>query len=61
MTAMKKENIFRSDTRKQIASDGKKSATSLFGKLRHRALANPVSIEEMETAINKRRSERAAK
>ncbi|OQX24147.1 MAG: hypothetical protein BWK80_22350 [Desulfobacteraceae bacterium IS3] len=48
------EGLLRSDERKRLTSDGKKSAKSLFGMLRHRAKAIPVSIEEMEAAIKKR-------
>jgi PHD/YefM family antitoxin component YafN of YafNO toxin-antitoxin module len=55
------EKFFRFDERKPSASPIEKSAKSLFGMLRHRAKAVPVSVEEMETVIKKRRYERAVK
>lgn len=39
----------------------KRSATALFGMLKHRKRQTPVSIEEMEQAIQDRRRERATK
>ena len=33
-------------------------ATALFGMLKHRRLARPVSLEKMEAAIQKRRAKR---
>jgi len=34
------------------------SATELFGMLKHKRFAKPVSLEEMESAIQKRRAKR---
>jgi len=55
------KNIEERSAGKLITSNRKKSAKSVFGMLKHRAPDIPVSIEEMEAVINKRRSERAAK
>ena len=41
-----------------MISTKQNSATELFGMLKHKRLAKPVSLEEMESAIQKRRAKR---
>lgn len=43
---------------KVMISTKQNSATELFGILKHKRLAKPVSLEEMESAIQKKRAKR---
>jgi AbrB family looped-hinge helix DNA binding protein len=45
---------------KVLITTERKSATSICGMLKHRKKSEPVSIEQMETAIQKRRLKRNA-
>ena len=46
---------------KVLITAEQKSATSIFGMLKHRRKNQPVSTEQMEDAIRKRRLKRAVK
>jgi len=46
---------------KVLMTSQQKPAQALFGMLGHRKPENPVSVEEMEVAIQDRRKKRAAK
>lgn len=41
-----------------VITSKKNPATALFGMLKHRRPAKPVSLEKMESAIHKRRAQR---
>ncbi|MBU0987284.1 MAG: type II toxin-antitoxin system PrlF family antitoxin [Proteobacteria bacterium] len=44
-----------------LMTSKKQPATALFGMLKHRKPAKPVSLEKMDAAIRKRREKRARK
>lgn len=44
---------------KVLITNKENPVSALFGMLRHRRLARPVSLKEMDSAIRKRRTQRA--